>query len=363
MLHNTVRVNFPRIYLTLCSTHHLNPVSRQSEEDWRWERAQAHALWSKTKQERNGIREGRLGSQLNEGAIKAKLRRSHCSLTLSPSVNRSTQNTHWADRAPVNTRTGLTRITPTSATYLRRRIDYTKPADQTEMKNFFKAIKATYGPCIKWTAPLLSSDGTTILIEKSKILKPWAVTFRSVLVCSSAISDTAIDRLLQLDTNNDLGLPPSLSDTIRAMQQLSSWKAPGSNAIPPEVYKHGGPRPMAELTTLFQQMWHQGQVSQNFKDATIVHLHKWNDNRQHLVAAPSQFHLPHDGVDAADPSSLQDFCVRDPVLLSHLKYSVDAAEMKVIRFPEFIGVDGSYLRSIKCVVKMVTLYIFRFVFR
>ncbi|VDL92059.1 unnamed protein product [Schistocephalus solidus] len=108
-------------------------------------------------------------------------------------------------------------------------------ADRNEMKNFFKAIQAIYGPCIKGTAPLLSSEGTTLLTEKSQILKRWAEHFRSVLNCSSAISDAAIDRLPQADMNNDLYLPPSLPETIRALQQLSSGKTPGSGAIPPEV--------------------------------------------------------------------------------------------------------------------------------
>ncbi|VDM01512.1 unnamed protein product [Schistocephalus solidus] len=126
------------------------------------------------------------------------------------------------------------------------------------MENFFKDIKTIYGSCIKRTAPLLNSDGTTLLTEKSQILKRWAEHFRSVLNCLSAISDAAIDRLPQVGTNNDVGLPPSLPETIRAMQQISSSKTPGSEAIPPEVYKHGGPRLMAELTKLFQEMWRQG---------------------------------------------------------------------------------------------------------
>ncbi|VDL85995.1 unnamed protein product [Schistocephalus solidus] len=129
-------------------------------------------------------------------------------------------------------------------------------ADRNEMKNFFKAIKAIYGPCIKGTAPLLSSDGTTLLTEKSKILKRWAEHFRSVLNCSSAISDAAIAWLPQVDTKNDLDLPPSLQETILAVQQISSGKVPGSDAIPPEVYKHDGPRLMTEFTTLFQERPH-----------------------------------------------------------------------------------------------------------
>ncbi|VDL99521.1 unnamed protein product [Schistocephalus solidus] len=54
-------------------------------------------------------------------------------------------------------------------------------ADHNEMKNFFKAIKAIYDPRKKGTAPLLSSDGTTLLTEKSQILKRWAEHFRRFL--------------------------------------------------------------------------------------------------------------------------------------------------------------------------------------
>uniref|UniRef100_A0A183TGT9 RGS domain-containing protein n=1 Tax=Schistocephalus solidus TaxID=70667 RepID=A0A183TGT9_SCHSO len=111
-------------------------------------------------------------------------------------------------------------------------------ADRNGMKNFVKAIKVIYGPCTKGTAPLLSSDGTTLLTEKSQILKRWAEHFRSVLTCSSVNSDAAIDRLPQVDTNNDLDLPPSQPETIRAVQQIYSGKAPGYDAIPPEIYKH-----------------------------------------------------------------------------------------------------------------------------
>ncbi|VDM03269.1 unnamed protein product [Schistocephalus solidus] len=73
--------------------------------------------------------------------------------------------------------------------------------------------------------------------------------------------------------NRFLDLPSSLPENIRAVKQISSGKAPESDAIPPEVYKHGGSRLMAELTTLFQEMWRLGQDPQDFKDATIVHLY------------------------------------------------------------------------------------------
>nr|VZI20178.1 unnamed protein product [Spirometra erinaceieuropaei] len=135
-----------------------------------------------------------------------------------------------------------------------------------------------------WTArkaeEIQGADGSTLLTEKAQILQRWTEHFRGVLYRPSTISDAAIDRFSQVETNVDLDLPPSLQETIRAVQQLSRGMAPGSNAIPAEVYKHGGPQLMDHLTALFQEMWRQGEVPHDFKDATIVHLYKRKGNRQ-----------------------------------------------------------------------------------
>nr|VZI40312.1 unnamed protein product [Spirometra erinaceieuropaei] len=134
-------------------------------------------------------------------------------------------------------------------------------AERNEWRNFFSAIKAVYGPPTKGTAPLLSADGNTLLTEKTQILQRWAEHFRGVLNRPSVISDA------------------TSSETSRAVQHLSSEKAPGSDAIPAEVYKYGGPLLMDHLTALFQEMCCQGKVPQDFKDATIVHLYKRKGNR------------------------------------------------------------------------------------
>nr|VZI20432.1 unnamed protein product [Spirometra erinaceieuropaei] len=78
----------------------------------------------------------------------------------------------------------------------------------------------------------------------------------------------------------DFDLPSCLQKTIRDVQQLPNGKAPGSDAIPADVYEHGGPQLMDHLTALFQEMRHQGEVHQDFKDAKIVQLYKWKGDRQ-----------------------------------------------------------------------------------
>nr|VZI22460.1 unnamed protein product [Spirometra erinaceieuropaei] len=102
--------------------------------------------------------------------------------------------------------------------------------NRNEWKSFFSATKAVYGPPTKATAPLLSSDGSILLSEKAQ----------SVLNRPSTISDAAIARLPKVEANADLDLLHSLHETIRAVQQLSGEKPPGLDAIPEDIYKHGG---------------------------------------------------------------------------------------------------------------------------
>ncbi|BHF85614.1 hypothetical protein SprV_1002878300 [Sparganum proliferum] len=130
------------------------------------------------------------------------------------------------------------------------------------------------------TVDIVEIDGRTIVCVCVCVCVCSVEYFPGVLNRPSTISDAAIERLPQVATNADLDLPPSLQETIRAVQQLSSGKAPGSDTIPAEVYKHGGPQLMHHLTALFQEMWRQGEVPQDLKDATIVHLYKRKGNRQ-----------------------------------------------------------------------------------
>ncbi|BHF72930.1 hypothetical protein SprV_0401600200 [Sparganum proliferum] len=162
----------------------------------------------------------------------------------------------------------------------RRAEEIQRYEDRNKWKHFFSAIKAVYGPPTKGTATHLSADSSTLLTEKVQILQRWAEHFRGALNRPSTISDAVIARLPRVETNFNLDIPPSHHETIGAVRQLSSGEAPPSDATPAEVYKHGGSQLMDHLTALFQEMWRQGEVSQDSKYATAVHLYKREGNRQ-----------------------------------------------------------------------------------
>ena len=140
-------------------------------------------------------------------------------------------------------------------------------ADRKDMKKFHDALKTIYGPKSSG-ATLLSADGNTLLTDKEAILERWAEHFNSVLNRPSSINQDAIDRLPQIECNVLLDEFPTVTETRKAVQQLSSGKAPGADAIPAEVYKAGG-LPMAEkLTELFHCMWRKEAIPQEFEDAS-----------------------------------------------------------------------------------------------
>nr|VZI47074.1 unnamed protein product [Spirometra erinaceieuropaei] len=109
-------------------------------------------------------------------------------------------------------------------------------------------------PPAKRTVPRLSSYGLTLLTKGLQVLKRWAEHLGSFLNRPSTISDAAIDRFPKVEINVDLDLPPSLTETIRAMQQLFSGKAPGSEAVTAETYEHGDHQSINQLTSLSQEM-------------------------------------------------------------------------------------------------------------
>ena len=139
-------------------------------------------------------------------------------------------------------KTVQTRLRDMQDSWLSKKADEIQSfADRKDMKKFFDALKTIYGPQSSGTTPILSAYGTSLQTDKEAILSN---TF----------------------------------ETVKAINLLSSGKFPGSDAIPAEIYKVGGPPGAKKLTELFHIMWRKEAIPQEFKDATIIHLFKRKGN-------------------------------------------------------------------------------------
>ena len=68
---------------------------------------------------------------------------------------------------------------------------------------------------------VIMADGNTLLTDKEAILERWAEHFNSVLNRPSSINQDAIDRLPQIECNVLLDEFPTVTETRKAVQQLS----------------------------------------------------------------------------------------------------------------------------------------------
>ena len=84
---------------------------------------------------------------------------------------------------------------------------------------------------------------------------------------------------------DELAQRPTLDETTAAIKKLSSGKAAGPDAIAVEVYKYGGINLTKSLVKLFNNIWDNRAVPQEFKDATIVHIYK----RKASVITPVEY--------------------------------------------------------------------------
>ena len=144
----------------------------------------------------------------------------------------------------------------------------------TDSKCFYDALKSIYGPLTSGSSPVLSADGETLITDKEKILARRAEHFDSVLTRPSSINEAAIARLPQTDINISLASKISVDEVKKATKKLPNGKAPGTDAIPVEIFKNGGSELTMRLTELFNLMLQQESVPQDFKDVSNPHVQK-----------------------------------------------------------------------------------------
>ena len=214
----------------------------------------------------------------NDKEIQGLLEEKHQNTRLTSEIHRYlARHTSYSNIC----KTVQTRLRDLQDSWLRKRADEIQSfADIKDMKKFFDALKTVYGPQSSGTTPLLSTDETSLLTDKEAILKRWAEHFDGVLNRPSSTNDDAINRIPQVECNPLLDELPTVSETVKAIKLLSSVKAPGSDAIPAEIYKAGGPPVAEKLTELFHIMWRKETIPQEFKNATIIHLFKRKGNPQ-----------------------------------------------------------------------------------
>ena len=145
--------------------------------------------------------------------------------------------------------------------------------EEHDSKSFFNALKEVYGPTAPARSPLRSADGC-LLTDDGAVMDRWREHFQELFNRPSLADPDVVTRIPQHPVVNEMDDPPTVDEIRKAITHLRSGKAPGQDGIPPEIYKVAEPTITPRLHALFTQLWTEGEVPQDFKDAQITCIYK-----------------------------------------------------------------------------------------
>ena len=96
---------------------------------------------------------------------------------------------------------------------------------------------------------------------------------------SSFLAD-AVDEVLNHPVDDSLDDPPSENEVLEALMKIKCDKAGEKNGVLPELLKCCSGSLLDQLVELFQMVWKEGSVPQEWKDALVVPIPKKGDLSQ-----------------------------------------------------------------------------------
>ncbi|XP_069167590.1 uncharacterized protein [Procambarus clarkii] len=146
-------------------------------------------------------------------------------------------------------------------------------ATVSNIRGMYEGIKQATGLTQNRTAPLKSATGE-IIKDRDQQMNRWVEYYSELYSKENLVSIEALDAIECLPIMEERDLEPTVEEVEKALDSLSSGKAPGDDAIPPEVLKCTRGTQKTYLHELLCQCWREGSVPQDMRDANIITLLK-----------------------------------------------------------------------------------------
>nr|KAI8754881.1 RNA-directed DNA polymerase from mobile element jockey-like [Biomphalaria glabrata] len=112
--------------------------------------------------------------------------------------------------------------------------------DTGDTRSSYESLRCAYGPTYQTTAPLSSSDGSTLLTSKAGILNRWTEHYSMLFGDKRHLLEESLANVPEKNMREKLGDRPTSKEIETAISKLKKHKAPGSDGLPAEIFKMGG---------------------------------------------------------------------------------------------------------------------------
>ena len=151
-------------------------------------------------------------------------------------------------------------------------------AESGNTGSMYAGIKEATGPSSTKSAPLKTKAGEPIDDQRQQ-MERWVEHYLELYATQNVVTDAALNAIPDLSVLDELDAEPTMVELSKAIDRLSTGKAPGEDGIPPEVIKSGKDALLQDLHELLCLCWREGAVPQDMRDAKIVTLYKNKGDR------------------------------------------------------------------------------------
>ena len=168
-----------------------------------------------------------------------------------------------------------------------------------DMRGLYKQLKMTAGLGGRKTEgqQAIKDENGNLLRDKVYILRRWERFFGNLLNTKSpALQPSIVEKVqqrrkappppppgarLQIGEPISLKAEPTYAEMLQLVRAMANWTAPGADSLPVELLKLDDPTRepvvLKHFHAILVRVWRGGEISQEWKDATIKVLHKKSD--------------------------------------------------------------------------------------
>ena len=116
-----------------------------------------------------------------------------------------------------------------------------------------------------------------LCVGKTASLCRWQEHFEATLNIRSEYVEAAVQSSKQCLIRKELEVPPTEEEVVSALYRMKGSKAGGKTGILPEMVKSCGGLLLEYLMDLFQTVWKEGRVPEEWRDAILIPIPKKGD--------------------------------------------------------------------------------------
>ena len=148
---------------------------------------------------------------------------------------------------------------------------------QHKQGGFFKKMRSLTQSRVTPTSIILDENNRPLHKAEEKLAR-WQRHFSEVLNVQNDLEEGVV---MALEDHSQSDTPEvSREEVVRAVNKLQNGKAAGGDKVVAELVKKGGETMVNWLLELIQEVWRTGRVPQEWKDSTLVPLHKKKDRKE-----------------------------------------------------------------------------------